>query len=111
VSNGTNEDSTTFFIVETPLGFSVRTTSNYWDVIITIKHPIMKGKEASVKLTLSDPDEVRQSKSDDSVYLFYRSDGENRWVCAVTRKLNGDGFLITVYRTSAIKEGMVIWRK
>ena len=71
----------------------------------------MKGREANVKLTLSDPDEIRQSKSDDSVYLFYLSNGDNRWICAVTKKLNGEGFLITTYRTSAIKEGIVVWQK
>jgi len=71
----------------------------------------MQGRETSVKLTLSDPDEVRQSKSDRAVYLFYRRDGEKRWVCAVTKQLNGEGFLITAYRTSAIKEGTVQWQK
>jgi hypothetical protein len=29
----------------------------------------------------------------------------------VTKRLNGEGFLITAYRTSAIKEGIVTWRK
>jgi len=47
----------------------------------------MKDRETSVKLTLSDPDQIRQSKSDDSVYLFYLLDGDHRWICAVT-KLN-----------------------
>jgi len=111
VTNRTDEESRIFFIVETPLGFSVRTTISYWNVIITIKHPIMKGREASVKLALSDPNEIRQSKSDDSVYLFYLSDDDKRWICAVTKKLNGDGFLITAYRTSAIKEGILVWQK
>jgi len=111
VTNGTNEESRIFFIVETPLGFRVRTTTSYWNIITTIKHPIMKSREKSVKLTLSDPDEIRQSKSDDSVYLFYLSDSNNRWICAVTKKLNGEGFLITTYRTSAIKEGIVVWQK
>jgi len=111
VTNGIDEESKILFIVETPLGFSVRTTISYWNIIITIKHPIMKDREADVKLTLSDPDEIRQSKSDDSVYLFYLSDHDNRWICAVTKKLNGEGFLITTYRTSAIKEGTVVWQK
>jgi len=29
------------------------------------------------------------------------------WVVAVTKRLNGDGFLITAYQTDAIKEGVV----
>jgi hypothetical protein len=37
-----------FFEVETPLGFSVRVTRNYWELIVTIKHPVMRGREADV---------------------------------------------------------------
>ena len=97
------------FDVETPLGFSVRTTIGYWEIITSIKHPVMFGREADVKITLSAPDEIRLSKSDARIYLFYREDGRQRWVCAVARRLNGEGFLITTYRTSAIKEGIRIW--
>ncbi|NJP11177.1 MAG: hypothetical protein HC866_18290 [Leptolyngbyaceae cyanobacterium RU_5_1] len=64
-----------------------------------------------VQNTLSDPDELRLSKTDSQVYLFYREDGTKRWVCAVARRSNGEGFLITAYRTSAIKEGEVVWQK
>jgi hypothetical protein len=104
-------NSEILFAVETPLNFSVRTTVDYWDFITTIKHPIMKGKEVDVRKTLVDPDEIRRSKTDENVFLFYRGDGERRWVCAVTRKLEEDGFLITAYRTSAIKEGDLLWQK
>ncbi len=97
------------FVVATPLGFTVRTTERYWHIITTIKHPIVLGKEEEIKLTLQQPDEVRQSKSDPNVYLFYRSDGENHWLCAVVKRLNGDGFLVTAYRSRNIKEGNQIW--
>lgn len=99
------------FEVETPTGFRVRTTVNYWELITTVKHPIMRGRAADVQAVLSHPDEIRLSQSDPQVYLFYRTDREQRWVCAVSRRLNGQGFLITVYRTGAIKEGMVIWHR
>ncbi|NEP61254.1 MAG: DUF4258 domain-containing protein [Symploca sp. SIO2G7] len=99
------------FEVETPLGFQVRTTVGYWELITTVKHPMIRGREADVKATLSHPDEVRLSKSDPKVFLFYRADGEQRWVCAVTKQLNGEGFLITAYRTGAIKEGTMVWHK
>jgi hypothetical protein len=45
------------------------------------------------------------------VYLFYREDGVRRWVCAVTKQVDEKGFLITAYRTSAIKEGAVLWQR
>jgi hypothetical protein len=99
------------FEVETPIGFRVRTTVSYWELITTIKHPIMQGRETDVQATLAHPDEVRLSKSDPQVYLFYRMDGEQRWVCTVSKRLNGEGFLITAYRTGTIKEGVVIWHK
>ena len=102
-------DEDIIFDVETPLGFRVRTTAEYWHIITVVKHPIIRGRETAVKATLSNPDIIRLSKNDPQVYLFYRSDGTARWVCAVAKRLNGDGFLITAYRTSSIKEGSQIW--
>jgi hypothetical protein len=99
------------FDVPTPLSFHVRATRSYWDYIVTIKHPIMAGREQDVQDTLQNPDEVRVSRSDSQVYLFYKSEGASRWLCAVAKRLNGEGFLITVYRTDAIKEGTKIWPK
>jgi len=104
-------DDDVLFEVETPLGFSVRTTVHYWELITTIKHPVMQGCEETIKLTLEAPDEVRLSQRDEQVYLFYRSDGERRWVCAVTKRLEGGGFLVTAYRKSGVKEGKQIWHK
>jgi len=65
----------------------------------------MSGREADVRDTLEHPDEVRQSRSDPAVYLFYRSERPRRWVVAVARRLGEDGFLITTYPTDSIKEG------
>lgn len=99
------------FEVETPIGFLVRSTAEYWEFIVTIKHPAMQNRLCDVQETLSRPDEIRLSKTDRQVYLFYRKDGSKRWVCAVSKRLNGEGFLITAYRTSAIKEGELVWQK
>jgi len=107
--NGDRSTEEILFLVDTPIGFQVQTTSSYWELITTIKHPVMEGKLEDVKETLTDPDAIHLSKSDCQVYLFYRSDGDRRWVCAVTKRLNGNGFLITAYRTSAIKGGEKIW--
>jgi len=99
------------FEVLTPLGFRVRVTRSYWELIITIKHPVMAGRENDVKDTLQTPSEIRQSKSDSDVYLFYKPERIGRWVCAVTKRLDGEGFLITAYPTDAIKEGELVWPK
>jgi len=69
----------------------------------------MAGHEKHVQEVLQNPDEIRLSKRDPNVYLFYKSERTGRWVCAVTRRLEGEGFVITAYPTDAIKEGERIW--
>lgn len=93
----------------TPLGFRVHVARSSWEMITKVKHPVMAGQEASVKVALENPDEVRQSRSDPRVYLFYKQESQRRWVCAVVRRLDEKGFLITTYPTDAIKEGVRIW--
>ena len=95
----------------TPLGFHVRVSRAYWQVIISIKHPIMAGHEKDVKAALEHPEEIRRSRADAEVYLFYKTQRKGRWVCAVSKKTNGEGFLITAYPTDAIKAGDKIWPK
>ena len=97
------------FEVLTPLGFRVHVTLTYWELIVTVKHPVMAGREADVRETLEQPDEIRLSRSDSTVYLFYRAMKAGRWVCAVSKRLDGEGFLITAYPTDVIKEGVKIW--
>src|SRR6266498_4033939 len=97
-----------FFEVITPLGFRVRVTHAYWELIVTIKHPVMAGREEDVKKTLEQPDEIRQNKSDQNVYLFYKAEREKRWICAVSRQTGEEGFLITAYPTDAIQEGVSV---
>lgn len=99
------------FQAHTPLGFSVRVTQDYWNYIVSVKHPVMAGCDKLVRQTLQKPDEIRISRSDSKVFLFYKSESNRRWVCAVAKQLNGDGFLITTYPTDAIKEGVRVWPK
>ena len=97
--------------VETPLGFIVRFTQDYWRRIVENKHPVMKSRQSFVKKTFQSPDEIRRSRRDPDVYLFYRKQTANRWICAIAKKLNRTGLLITTYPTDAIKEGDVVWIK
>lgn len=99
------------FQAVTPLGFSVYVSKEYWRIIVTVKHPVMSGCEKEVKETLTDPDEIRQSRIDPNVYLFYRQRHEKRWVCAVTKRKDNTGFLVTAYPTDKIKEGTTLWKK
>lgn len=104
-------DSEVAFEVRTPRGFSVRVTRSRWNLITTVKHPVMADREASVRQALEAPDEIRQSRVDAAVFLFYRAEGQKRWVCAVTKRAPDFAFLITAYPTDAIKEGVRVWPK
>jgi hypothetical protein len=99
------------FEVSTPLGFRVRVTRDYWEFIVTVKHPVMRERATEVQDVLQNPDEVRQSRSDPAVFLFYRAELPSRWICAVAKRLNTEGFLITTYPTDAIKEGERVWSR
>jgi plasmid stabilization system protein ParE len=94
----------------TPLGFTVRTSERYWQRLIS-KHPDIADLEELVQQALVNPDEIRRSSRDEGVLLFYLARSKKRWVVAVARRLNGDGFLITAYQTDAIKEGESIWHR
>ncbi len=98
------------FDVATPLGFSVHCSRAYWDFIVTEKHPVLAGREGEVRQVLADPDEVRRSRKDPAVLLFYRGALPRGW-CAVTRNREGAAFLVTAYPTDAIKAGESIWTR
>jgi hypothetical protein len=37
--------------------------------------------------------------------------GGPHWMVAVARRHNGEGYLVTAYRTDPIKEGESVWHK
>jgi len=99
------------FEVVSKLGSTIRTTERYWKVIAYIKHPAILGKEEQIQETLRDPDVIRKSKSDSSVYLFYKRQNKH-YIAVVIRHMNEkEGFIITSYLTHNIKEGKQIWPK
>src|SRR3990172_13336250 len=98
----TNEPSgKVYFEVRSCLGVNVRVTEDYWTFMVTVKHPPMRGHEDEVKQAIGDADQVRVSKIDSAVHLYYRK-GEKRYICVVVRHLDGDGFIISAYPTDAI---------
>ena len=64
----------------------------------------MKDKEEIVKDTLKNPNEIRTSRKDKRVFLYYKKFNE-KYSCVVAKHLNGDGFIITTYITDRIKMG------
>jgi len=99
-----------FFETKTPLTVTIRTTTDYWNYVTTIKHRNMRGKENIIISTLSKPDFIRKSKIDESVFLYYKKI-ENYLYCTVVRHENGTGYLITTYVADKAKEGELIWTK
>ena len=98
-----------YFEVMTPLGIRVRTTKEYWEYIVHVKHRVMKDKEEIVKDVLSNPEEIYRSKIDQSIYLYYK--GFDRTYCVVVKHIGNEGYLITTYPTDKIKEGVRIWKR
>jgi hypothetical protein len=47
-----------YFEVMTPLEIRVRSTKEYWEYIVNVKHRVMKDKEEIVKDVLSNPEEI-----------------------------------------------------
>lgn len=100
-----------YFKVKTPLGVTIRTTKAYWQRIITTKHPNVAKHESDVKEALKNPDEIRRSKQDIKVHLYYKSIGEVS-ICVVADHVTGkEGYIITAYLTDRIKEGEQIYVK
>lgn len=103
-------DKELLFTVDTPLATTIRTTRTYWTYLVNIKHPVMRGKAKLVQRTLQHPNEIRQSKTDPDVHLYYQKEpGTPYHICVVVKHLNGEGFIITTYRTDRIKEGDRTW--
>jgi len=103
-------DDRTYFKVKCKLGKTVRTSIDYWNAIIESKHPIIRRYEKEVKETLKEPVEVRKSKKDPSVYLYYRR-YERYYVCVLAKHLDGEGFIITAYLSDNVKRGEIVWRR
>lgn len=99
------------FKLKTPNGITIHTTEDYWQRIVTTKHPSIAKYERQVKEALKDPDEIRRSQQDKRVYLYYKSIGK-LYVCAVVDQVTSKaGYIITAYLTDRIKEGEQIYVK
>ena len=98
-----------YFEVTSKLDKRVYVTKSRWNLIIKTKHLEIEGKEKEVKETLTNPDEIRQSINDESVYLYYKNYGKLSLSVAAKHK-NGEGFIITIYYTDRIKEGKQIYK-
>lgn len=76
-------------------------------------HPEMVGFGDAIVEALEAPQEVRLSRSDPSIRLFYRYHGNTpvgaKWLCVVVKYLAADAFFVTAYLTDKLKAGEILW--
>lgn len=94
-------------------GRSVRLTEERLDHIL--EHAEMAEMEGEIERVLSAPSEVRISRTDDNVKLFYefyaRTVVGGKWLCVVVKYQSDDAFVITAYLTDSVKAGEIVWPK
>ncbi|MBM4034786.1 MAG: DUF4258 domain-containing protein [Planctomycetes bacterium] len=92
-------------------GNEVRLTNER--MVHILGHLEMAGMEAEVERVLRSPAEVRVSRSDEAVRLFYRFYARTRvggkWLCVVVRYNENDAFVVTAYLTDRLKAGETVW--
>ena len=80
-----------------------------------LEHAEMAGMEAEIERVLQAPSEVRASRSDESVRLFYefyaRTRVGGKWLCVVIKYEPDDAFVITAYLTETVEAGESLWPK
>ncbi len=77
---------------------------------IAIRHPEIT--EFNIfESVLKEPNLIKTSTYDDNVLLYYKNIGGGyQYFVVVVKLLNGEGFVLTAYKTNIIKGGRVIWK-
>lgn len=95
---------------QTILGKKIRISGQYWNLILKAKHPEAKRFVKFLPDVLAGPDQIRVSKVDSKVLLFYKQ-VLGYYFCVVVKIKNQHGFIITFYPTKKIMEGELKWKK
>ena len=76
-------------------------------------HPDLKPYFSKIAEVLHNPDQIRKSKQDENVLLFYKffSDVKDGKYITVVAKFNKTNFILTSYITDKIKTGDKIYEK
>lgn len=80
-----------------------------------LQHQELAGMEEEISRVLQTPAEVRVSRSDETVQLFYEYYAKTRvggkWLCVVVKYPLDDAFVVTAYLTDQLKPGESLWPK
>ena len=97
--------------LEDCFGRQVRLTAERLEHIL--EHPEMKEMEAKIEHVLRQPQQVRRSRSDPGVRLFYQFCPQTivggKWLCLVVKYQENDAFVVTAYLTDNPKAGEDLW--
>ncbi len=98
-------------IIRDCFGRSVRLTDER--VAHILQHQEMTDMAQEIERVLQSPTEVRISRSDESVRLFYEFYAKTmvggKWLCVVVKYAAEDAFVVTAYLTDRLKAGDTIW--
>ena len=80
-----------------------------------LSHPEMVILEPLLALAIASPVVVVRSRTDDSIFLYYRDTVTDQFstklLCVVIKHLPVDSFVVTAYLTDKIKSGEAIWTR
>ena len=100
-------------VIRDCFGRLVRLTDERLDHIL--QHQELAGMEEEISRVLQTPAEVRVSRSDETVQLFYEYYAKTRvggkWLCVVVKYPRDDAFVVTAYLTDQLKPGESLWPK
>ena len=101
------------FDTETVLGARVRLESDTLDAFIKKHGELAEIKVDQLEQSLSVPDFVSLDKRDPSVCLYQKLLADTpigpKMCVVVVKHLNDSGFIVTIYLTSKIRGGKIIW--
>ena len=80
-----------------------------------LKRPEMNGQLERIKETLANPDIIKESNHDTSVWLFYRfyavTPVTEKYLLVAVKLFDDSRSIITAFYTDRIKKGASIWEK
>ncbi len=92
-------------------GEKVRLTDERLNHIL--EHPEMVNMESAIEETVSKPELVIRSRTDEMTNLnyryYYRTKVGDKWLCVVVKYAVEDIFILTAYLTDKPKKGEQLW--
>ncbi len=78
----------------------IRLTKTQWKHITT-RHPEMASMQKEIKLAIENPSTIKAFSDDvEKFYLYLKA--ENKYIMVAVKTLNGEGFIITAYKTKKV---------